>query len=122
MDGGGCPHISYLEVYDIVKDFGNLMYMYKDASGWQFDLVDSASYSGELKLDKDWEPHILYRTYYPGGYSYAYHDVEGWHIQQLFDDLSLNGWVLDSEGFPHFALVEDGELIYFYVDSAGWPF
>ena len=92
LDGSGYPHISY---YDDIK--GNLLYAYRDGSGWHILVVDTDLDHEELKnpsmdtslaLDASKYAHISY--YNPRGSAtgwnnghlkYAYQDAVGWRIE-----------------------------------------
>jgi hypothetical protein len=58
LDDAGWPHIAY---YD--SGYGDLMYAYKNASGWHFETVDSVGNVGgyaSLALDELGQPNISY--------------------------------------------------------------
>jgi hypothetical protein len=118
LDGSGYPHISYILEED-------LMYAYKDASGWHTELVEEdlhvhwEHYTNSLVVDKNGYPHISYHRFKDSSekesqLKYAYKDASGWHITVLdTNDIGLkigqqSSIALDENGHVHIAYYGGG--------------
>ncbi len=133
LDAAGSPHISYMNTND---DYEDLVYLYRDGSGWLSQVVDDRLVMGlhtELKLDASGRPHIAYTVVAstPQGSAYAltYAAWTGsaWLTQTVApsvwqDNFSL---ALDAAGRPHIAYTpygayEDAVPTYAYLEGASW--
>ena len=144
MDQWGYPHLVYFDEEQSV-----LMYAYKDASGWQFQIVDTTGavvVGASLALDVNGYPHISYSRspeYFPDvdfDLIYAYRVDNDWHIvtvedpdiisdpAAIFAQSGLTSLVLDANGSAHIGYVVDyncdsgypSDLKHAAQDDSGW--
>ncbi|MBN1873916.1 MAG: PKD domain-containing protein [Anaerolineae bacterium] len=126
VDSEGYPHIAYLN--DHGGWSGELEYIYQDAAGWHWQVVDTGlqGYPNpgiSLDLDTNGYPHISYYNATDNGLKYAYQDASGWHTEVVrngaFIDSSLT---LDGDGNPHisYLLWSESTFEYAYKDATDW--
>jgi uncharacterized repeat protein (TIGR01451 family) len=123
LDGDGYPHVSYLYGYP----YNDVVYAYRDASGWYTETVDSrgADSNTSLALDAAGYPHLSYAG--SDGLRYVYLDAAGWHTETVGSDGGLHtSLALDEGGEPHLSYYASGgwppvsELRYAHKDAQGW--
>ncbi len=125
VDGDGYPHLTYASAFP----HEDLMYAFKDASGWHFEKADSqvttiGSYNS-LALDGNGSPHIAYCDLSYHDAKYARRDASGWHVQVVDAGTGVGSHIslaLDSEENPHLSYRdESGEnLKHAHWDGFGW--
>ena len=119
----GWPAISYWNMNN-----GTLKYVYKDATGWHTETVDSSSgdpgdptIGTSLALTPTNWPAISYWDGTNNALKYAYKNATGWHIQVVDSnggaDSSLQ---LTPTGWPAISYAGNGGLTYAYKDAGGW--
>jgi len=128
LDEEGNPYISYYTE-------GRLRYAFKDAGGWQSELVATDSSGAyrvggytSLALDKDGYGHISYHRADTEALSYAYQDADGWHTEVVIwasDKIMGSGTALSlhPDGYPRIAFrvgAYEDDFGYAYKDAAGW--
>jgi hypothetical protein len=114
LDSTGNPHIAY-------TGYGNptnpqvLKYASWTGSNWSIQTVVSEGFTdiGNLALDSNNYPHILYGYDTPGPYDvstivkYAVWNGSSWNTQIVFSDvLGFGNMALDSNGYPHFTYIK----------------
>jgi hypothetical protein len=80
-----------------------LLYVHRDATGWQFEDVDTQGEFNSLQLDPAGYPHIAYWAEETDNLKYAYKDASGWHIQTVDPGPGVGTWatlVLDQGWYP----------------------
>jgi hypothetical protein len=94
----------------------------RDASGWRYEVVDSAG-GGDmsLALDAAGRPRLSYAR--SGQLRYAIRDPGGWRVVNVaagsFAQTSL---ALDANGYAHISAYDaaNADLVYAWQDAAGW--
>lgn len=87
LDADDRPHLTYQRSYEQAPD--ELVFAYRDASGWHSQIVDSGSDIGEysaLVIDKGGRPHVVYSGQPGSKLWYAHLDATGWHREMLTTD------------------------------------
>jgi hypothetical protein len=130
FDDNYYPHVAYSH-YDTTQEKHYLKYAYKDAGGWNSEIMldtgSSVDYPS-IDLDSHGHPHIMYYyredPAYENQLQYAYNDGSTWHIESVSDEngayyISLE---VDNSDYPHAAFYYWGysSLKYLYLDENGW--
>ena len=132
IDSGNYPHIVYINQ----TDPQSLEYAYKDAGGWNYEVIDTNDngWNCAVVLDGSDYPHVSYQGFTNGTADtrYAYKDGSGWHTETAGSDGDHNILTsttvirLDSSGYPHIAYTEyfagakPRQIYYARKDAGGW--
>jgi hypothetical protein len=135
LDGDGYPHCTF---YWDKSVYGDLIYYYQDADGWDWEYIDDPSllFRGaynSLALDDNGYPHVSYYHNSLDVLRYAYKDSGGWHFETVDSQKYVGAHTslaLDSSGYPHISYFYCGttyspvcdafDLRYAYQDASGW--
>ena len=109
----GWPHIAYFDGSTITGEGNNdLLYAYRDASGWHSETVDAEGNTGwysSIAVASDGYPHVSYFQHDLSQLKYASKDSSGWHVATA-DNSGYVGWhssiKLDAANDPHVAYYE----------------
>lgn len=136
LDENNYPHISY-QAWNF--SLTGLKYAYKDAAGWHSEYVYSKTnnpwqlgINSSITLDTDGYPHIsfLYQTSTAVNLMYAYKDLTGWHVVNIFNlgasGIGTTSIALDINGNPHIVAYRgtgNTDMIYLsYTTEQGWVY
>jgi hypothetical protein len=116
VDNQGYPHISSSDSPE---------YIYKDAWGWHFILLDFYFCANDtsIAIDQNGFPHIVYSSdfYDLKEVGYFYQDALGWHKELVQLEPAALSLVLDQNDFPHLLISNSaGAMIHKYKDNSGW--
>jgi hypothetical protein len=128
LDGFDRPHIAYNNRFN-----DDLMYAYKDATGWHITTVDSSGFVGgypSLALDSNGYPLISYCSctgsgcWYCNDLKYAWYDGTDWHTQSVATLGNVGGFnslAIDEFGKPHISYYDESnkDLMYASKDQFG---
>ena len=124
LDGMDTPHLVY--GYTISDTEIGFEYAYKEADGWHFETIFTASgqnFYGSLQmlLDSQHQPHIS-ASYYDFA-KYAYREGSNWTVETPIDDeYSLyNDFALDDQDIPHLIYAFPlNTYRYYYQENNMW--
>jgi hypothetical protein len=120
LDDAGRPYISYTHEEEYYGEGRRLKFAYKNAEGWQYEIVDHYNKGDDnsLAVDANGNVHLSYNIPF-SGLVYGYWDTTGWYTRTL-DSLGYNSSIaLDTNGNPHISY-GGISLKYAYADANNW--
>jgi hypothetical protein len=121
---GRDPHITYWRWGDPPWYYAHVGYLWRDASGWHGQVVDSGTYdqcSTSLKLDTAGWPHLAYGSS-QDSLTYAWRQAGAWSREIVAPSGSYPSLALDALGRPDISYygTPGANLCHARRDPAGW--